>query len=779
MADTLKDVFKAPPHRAHYLPLMESPPGESGMFGTGIDLAMPGFIYKPLMDIAKVGQAMREGTPVSQQDATNAVLGTLGLARLGPGVPTKPGETTLGMFIGPKNIPKKQIEYAKKLEKQGKTRKEISILTEKKFGGGPLVRMPDGRWRKEISDKGARFQPGVAQTRALEAARDPNTSDKEWLDARYAESLRTGGMSKNSYPFHAHYGESTSDTFSRIKNVYNTLKEGGKTSGLDEPRPSDVYPMSVKEMRNFHIENLMFDKELPFSPEQWVEHPLGDVIKHPGLEHYVPEGFKRVGGVDFQIKPLRGERGHFSDELDPISNRPVRSPKPKANIRLESKYFKEGDLRSNVDMRSTMLHELQHMTQHFGGTERGGSPEMFLPREDYIKKLADRLKQDGFVLDTGERGGRWRGTQYIQGIRKWGTTEGLTTWNNNYIDIADENFDHFKTKTIEALKSDNWGFFLPRQIREVEETTTLDQLNTTLNNIEEEKFGPASDVGLFHTLLSEVGQSVEQGRYLKLSELPPYVAPILNSLNVLDRVASSQAGTPQVGEQQKTQLYMHILGEAEARLTQLRAGMTGKERAERPHWEDWKKIGVNVDEKRVLTHEMNLYLDSLPLSGKMVDDLLEKDPDMTKSTWPTIYKGRSGALDRFEDPVAQESQVPRVKSVHHMQEGPLHYGASGGEVGPTEQKSAGPPTEPIKSKSVVPFPGVKETDEQKYTRAFHQQTQEKKEEIVQKMIDEGKSDLDILNTFYGTNTELIDKVLEHLTNKYLTPEEEPDPFDPA
>ena len=90
------------------------------------------------------------------------------------------------------------------------------------------------------------------------------------------------------------------------------------------------------------------------------------------------------------------------------------------------------------------------------------------------------------------------------------------------------------------------------------------------------------------------------------------------------------------------------------------------------------------------------------------------------------------------------------------------------------------PTEPIKSKSVVPFPGgKKETDEQKYTRAFHQQTQEKKEEIVQKMIDEGKSDLDILNTFYGTNTELIDKVLEHLTNKYLTPEKEPDPFDPA
>ena len=204
MADTLKDVFKAPPHRAHYLPLMESPPGESGMFGTGIDLAMPGFIYKPLMDIAKVGQAMREGTPVSQQDATNAVLGTLGLARLGPGVPTKPGETTLGMFIGPKNIPKKQIEYAKKLEKQGKTRKEISILREKKFGGGPLERMPDGRWRKEISDKGARFQPGVPHTRALEAARYRNTSDKEWLDARYAESLRTGGMSKNSYPFHAH-----------------------------------------------------------------------------------------------------------------------------------------------------------------------------------------------------------------------------------------------------------------------------------------------------------------------------------------------------------------------------------------------------------------------------------------------------------------------------------------------------------------------------------------------------------------------------------------------
>ena len=81
--------------------------------------------------------------------------------------------------------------------------------------------------------------------------------------------------------------------------------------------------------------------------------------------------------------------------------------------------------------------------------------------------------------------------------------------------------------------------------------------------------------------------------------------------------------------------------------------------------------------------------------------------------------------------------------------------------------------------SVVPFSGGKETDEQKYTRAFHQQTQEKKEEIVQKMIDEGKSDLDILNTFYGTNTELIDKVLEHLTNKYLTPEKEPDPFDPA
>ena len=699
-----EEHFEQDLKRGQILPLKHVTPGASLLE----HLAVPGLIRNPIAAMARFGRSIVHGPdkyPITERDVTRAAFAA-GSVR---GRVKSGGSVVSGMFISGRNIPKKRLDYAKKLEKQGKTREQIAIATQKKFGT-PLGRMPDGTWRMEISDKFARFQPAVAHSRALEAATNPDISDKDWLDDRYTEALRTAGEGRLSFPFKARKGniENWDDTLKRISKLRANLRQPGQADHL-------------RKMREHYVKSL---KEGHYR----VDFPIGDVVKHPGLEHFVPqaftpfqttvrhEGFARprtskeglpFTETRFRIGDIGPSEAQFSSHRD-YTGTPTHPLKHPSEIKFPSRHFLHGSKIdpmaypkpasqpkpggeyfpsqprpsfSRAEIRRTALHELQHMVQHYGRAEQGASPSSFVTRSDYIKVLKERLKADGFALDKGQRIGLNYGAPYIKGIRKWGTSEGVTDWSNNWDAIAKKDFPYLKMKATQALMEDRWGNFSSGQLSKVLDAKNLDQMNTAINQIEEELFGPESDVNLFSTILSQIGQDVDEGRYLRLSELPPYVAPILHSLNILDKVEASSGAYYERPYDQQLDLYNHTLGEAEARLTELRSGMSEKEMAIRPWWEDWEKVGVK--EKNLLTHGLNVFLDRLPLSQGRTKFLLTEDADMTKADWPK-YRSGQGDLTYIMDPIAQETRYARETSPLHLMESKTPLGSLPGEGGPSQ-----------------------------------------------------------------------------------------------